>query len=453
MLKKWVSKEHGYKNGGIGMKNLHKVIIGVFISVLILGNCDSTAFAAAKPTAAKSLSIVEGKKAAISVKGMFIKSKVFKSDNTKVATVSKKGIVTAKKAGTCNVRITVKYRKSKRAKKIDKKVLTTKITVTIEKNKNDVNALKTIISSQKNAGANIDANLDGNRYIWDKKTHRLVSVDWSGAGLQGEISFSGLPELEELYCDDNEITNLDISKNSNLNILDCNSNPLTSLDISKNENLIGLNCSKTKLTSLDISENTKMTILYCSDIGLTTLDVSNAPYLSCLDCSKNKLLTIDLSNNTELCGLDCSDNLMANLNVSNSIYLNELYCSNNQLTSLNISQNQMLSVLDCSNNKITYLDISSNGCLNDINTDPDVEVYEDEDSYDDDYDNDYDNDYDDDYDSDYDDDYDDDYDEDYDNDYDDYYDEDYDDDYDNGYDYYDYAYGLGYGCCNRKLSL
>lgn len=108
---------------------IKKLVTGLTVAALLLSHCSVTAQAATKLSATKSLTITVGKKKTIKVKGSNIKSKSFKSTNKKVATVSKKGVVTAKKAGSCKIKITVKYRKSKKSKKILKKVLTTKVTV------------------------------------------------------------------------------------------------------------------------------------------------------------------------------------------------------------------------------------------------------------------------------------------------------------------------------------
>ena len=49
--------------------------------------------------------------------------------------------------------------------------------------------------------------------------------------------------LEELYCNNNQLETLDISKNTKLEILVCHSNQLSSLDISANRMLTYLSCS------------------------------------------------------------------------------------------------------------------------------------------------------------------------------------------------------------------
>ena len=96
------------------------------------------------------------------------------------------------------------------------------------------------------------------------------------------------PNLKKLDCKYNNLTRLDVSKNTNLTVLYCESNQLTGLDLSKNTALTELNCQANQLTSLDLSKNTALTKLYCSNNQLTSLDLSKNTALDTLDCSGNK---------------------------------------------------------------------------------------------------------------------------------------------------------------------
>ena len=96
------------------------------------------------------------------------------------------------------------------------------------------------------------------------------------------------PNLEKLDCKYNNLTRLDVSKNTKLTVLSCESNHLTSLDLSKNTELTELNCQDNQLTSLDLSPNTALTKLGCHDNQLTSLDLSKNTALDTLDCSGNK---------------------------------------------------------------------------------------------------------------------------------------------------------------------
>lgn len=104
-------------------------------------------------------------------------------------------------------------------------------------------------------------------YGWDEKLTdseiaglRMMSV-WSKGiqSLQGIEYFTALLTLD---CYDNQLTSLDVSKNTALEYLFCYWNQLTSLDVSKNTALEYLYCSDNLLTSLDVS-NTALTNLYC----------------------------------------------------------------------------------------------------------------------------------------------------------------------------------------------
>ena len=138
--------------------------------------------------------------------------------------------------------------------------------------------------------------------------------------------------MEELYCYHNNLTSLDVSKNTQLEELNCNSNQFSSLDISKNTQLTKLDCFYNKLTSLNVSNNTQLTKLICSNNQLTSLDVSKNTQLEILDCYTNRLTSLDVSHNTQLETLYCSYNTLSSLDVSQNTKLTKLYCYNNNFT-------------------------------------------------------------------------------------------------------------------------
>ena len=160
--------------------------------------------------------------------------------------------------------------------------------------------------------------------------------------------------LEELDCGDNQLTSLDVSANTALKQLYCMNNPLTALDVSKNTALTDLNCINTQRTSLDVSANTALTSLLCGENQLTSLDVSKNTALTSLRCAKNQLASLDVSKNTALEDLDFRWNQLTSLDVSKNAALKDLDCRWNQLTSLDLSANPELSFSHCSPNNNTY---------------------------------------------------------------------------------------------------
>ena len=171
--------------------------------------------------------------------------------------------------------------------------------------------------------------------------------------------------LKDLQCSNSKLQSLDLSQNPNLTQLYCGRNPLTTLDLSKNAKLKVLNCSgfanrRTKLTELDLSQNTALESLDCSINELKQLNVSGCTALKMLSCSSNQLTALDVRKNTNLIELECSSNLLAVLDVSNNPKLEDLSCGNNRLTVLNLSKNPELEILSCRKNGLTSLDLDAN---------------------------------------------------------------------------------------------
>ena len=175
--------------------------------------------------------------------------------------------------------------------------------------------------------------------------------------------------LESFWCYDNQLTALDVSKNTALKDLGCSYNQLTALDVSKNTSLEQLQCVYNPLTSLDVSKNTALEFLVCGYNQLTALDVSKNTALEDLQCYGNQLTALDVSNNTVLVKLNCGNNPLTTLDVSTNTALKDLHCYGNQLTSLDISKNTELRSLLCRHNQLTALDVSKNTALTNIDVD------------------------------------------------------------------------------------
>jgi Leucine-rich repeat (LRR) protein len=159
--------------------------------------------------------------------------------------------------------------------------------------------------------ANFKAYLVGNKLIntnSDKEIQVSEASSFNGSiicsgknisNLQGIEAFSAIPVLD---CHNNQITSLDVSKNTAVTMLHCDENQLTLLDASKNTALIELQCGFNQLASLDLSKNTALTRLWCNENHLTALDVSKNTILEYLYCRENKLICV--SGVSEKCALN-----------------------------------------------------------------------------------------------------------------------------------------------------
>ena len=194
----------------------------------------------------------------------------------------------------------------------------------------------------------------------ERELEQVTMIDLSGRGVSSLKGIEYFTNLKDLWCVENNLTNLDISKNTKLTYLNCGTNQLTSLDVSHNTELTLLDCGFNQLTHLDVSKNPKIYYLNFYKNNLTKLDISKNPKLYILICGFNQLTSLDVSKNPKLAGLYCNNNQLTSLDVSKNPDLIELNCDNNQLTSLDVSKNTKLAGLCCDNNQLTSLDVSKN---------------------------------------------------------------------------------------------
>ena len=172
-------------------------------------------------------------------------------------------------------------------------------------------------------------------------------------------NLEALAKIEQLDCSNFELTSIDelIVNMLNLKMLICRHTSLTELDVTKNTELIGLICSENQLSNLDVRNNIKLELLYCDINSLNNLDITSNINLIELACSENQLSNLDVSKNIELKELNCYNNQLKSLDVSKNIKLDSLACYGNQLSNLDISKNIELTLLYCNNNIFDNLDI------------------------------------------------------------------------------------------------
>ena len=196
--------------------------------------------------------------------------------------------------------------------------------------------------------------------------YAVKEINVASENISNLFGIQFFPNLRKLVCYSNQLTELDVSKNTVLEYLDCSNNQLTSLDVRQNAALQSLDCSKNQLTSLDVRQNTKLDVLWCYQNQLTELDVRQNAALEYLYCQENQLTELDVRKNIALQNLACFSNALTSLDVSKNTQLQKLYCFSNQLTSLDVSNNTALEKLNCCQNSLTSLDVSNNTALKDL---------------------------------------------------------------------------------------
>lgn len=200
-----------------------------------------------------------------------------------------------------------------------------------------------------------------------------------------EIDVSKNLNLHGIWCSDNPIRHIDISKNTELEWIYCYNCDLQELDVTHNPNMSFIECNTNPdIKELDVTKCPKLEHLTCGSCDLASIDLTNCPNLAHLDifrnprltsldvskCSKMKRLDIwdnpylsnvDVTHCPELQYYNCSHNNVKNLDVTHNPELFKLICSyNEELGSIDISKNPKLSCLYCECSSLKSLDLSHN---------------------------------------------------------------------------------------------
>lgn len=308
-------------------KRLKALALAAAVALGVLA-APATALAAAPKLNKTKVTLTVGKSVTLKLnhapKG---KAVTWSSSKKAVATVSKKGKVTAKKAG--NATITAK---------VSQKKYTCKVTVKEKgapaedenpgsdivffheagKNEADLKALEAIIREQNGRyGARMSVDLDNKHfYVWTDgrlTAFRYLSLVWgdpaSEPPLKGTLDLSPFSELKGVQCRYNELDSLNLKGLTKLNNLDCSNGTLRSLDPGTNTALADLACENNKLTKLDVSANTALKSLNCSgNTQLAEVVFGSNKGLQKLYCENTGLTALDLGGFTKLNDLMCRDN-------------------------------------------------------------------------------------------------------------------------------------------------
>ncbi len=195
-----------------------------------------------------------------------------------------------------------------------------------------------------------------------------------------EVEMDKLTNLEILDVSNNELTRLDLTRQSKLQSINVSGNPFNVKPL-----LIGGNkpslmiLDMGRITGLDPSFNLSdypalVTFDAWANTGLKTLDPTGCPKLSKLSIDSTPVETLDVSQNKELTILNISDTRITDIDLSHNTYLTQFYAdhmsgsvnSDVRLHSLDVTKNPNLVYLFASGNGFTELDVTNNGYLQDL---------------------------------------------------------------------------------------
>ncbi|MGB3342605.1 MAG: T9SS type A sorting domain-containing protein [Aequorivita sp.] len=177
--------------------------------------------------------------------------------------------------------------------------------------------------------AGIDTNNDGEIQV--SEAEAAVKINAFGFNI---VSLEGIQyfiNITDLYVDDNQIEVMDLSQNTQLEIVFCDNNLLTSLDLTNSPKLNWIDCGNNPLQTLNVNGLMDLATLQAYNAELTVLDVSNNPNLGILDIENNIIEYLDISQNINLRHLYVSQNLLESLNLKNgnNTSLRSMYAQDN----------------------------------------------------------------------------------------------------------------------------
>ncbi len=183
----------------------------------------------------------------------------------------------------------------------------------------------------------------GETYVPDDNFEQaLIALGYDIAPLDDYVTTATIEVLTELDVSGNSIQDLTgIEDFTALQNLNCSSNNLSTIDISKNTNLTEINCSNNELATLDVTETQNIININISNNLLIEFDASLLPALQSFNCDSNNIVELYFTTNTSLTNLSCASNLLEVLDLQNG--------QNPNLSNLNAQNNPDLSCIQTDN--------------------------------------------------------------------------------------------------------
>lgn len=177
-------------------------------------------------------------------------------------------------------------------------------------------------------------------YVVTSNISNVAHLEINDKGIHDLTGIESFTSLTHLYCNQNDITTIDVSQNTELIFFFCTQNALSTIDISHNVNLNSFGCDFNQISSINMGSTDIMSVSVGNNL-LTGIDVSQNEKLKVLYCSNNLLTHLDLSHNNEFVGIDCSSNQLESLNMANG--------TNQSIGQFNASNNPNLSCIEVDN--------------------------------------------------------------------------------------------------------
>lgn len=134
------------------------------------------------------------------------------------------------------------------------------------------------------------------------------AIIFKNLGINDLTGIAFFTELVELQVSQNQLTGLDLSQNTQLQLLACWGNQLTQLDVSSLPELYYLDIEGNNISQIDLSRNQELALLFISENPIETLDLAEVAALEGINGYSCNFIHLDMSNNPEVSELYLEDN-------------------------------------------------------------------------------------------------------------------------------------------------
>ena len=142
-------------------------------------------------------------------------------------------------------------------------------------------------------------NIPNDSNVFTSAIDTVTSLTVDSLNIADLTGIEDFTALEYLYCDNNNLTFLNLSSNLLLEEVDCSNNNLTSLVLGSNTPLGEVICSYNQIITLDLSNCPNLDWFECENNALTSLNFRNG--------NNNGAWVFKVSNNPDLTCIDVDD--------------------------------------------------------------------------------------------------------------------------------------------------
>lgn len=181
--------------------------------------------------------------------------------------------------------------------------------------------------------------VNGDNAIYFSEAINTDGLEVSSKGIRSLKGIEYFRNLQWLHCEHNDITELDLSRNTQISYLQLGYNKLTSLNLRGIGSLGFFKCDNNQLTGLDLSDSKGMCWFSAMNNNLQSMNFFNHHNLQYVNLYNNQLTSLVLEGVEKKIfrSLNVKHNKLVELDLSRCPFLSEIDVSDNNLKTLNVS--------------------------------------------------------------------------------------------------------------------